>query len=203
VNDLISWLRQQLDDDERWALAANQPYRHADEGSKAPEGGVHWCWVTGDEWETTTPDPAVDEFVTEAGYPCWLVTVEEWPVTYRMADGTPLRTRMAPRSYADQIVEMDAAAAGHIIRHDPARVLRQVQAHRAILDEYEHQVALKAENSAKFVAMTKDPALDQQEFTNVKTHGWELSGRVAALKFAVDTLFSIYSDRDGYKEEWA
>lgn len=39
-----------------------------------------------------------------------------------------------PHTYMDQVQEMDPAAAGHIIRNDPAHVLRTVQAHREILD---------------------------------------------------------------------
>lgn len=38
-----------------------------------------------------------------------------------------------PNTYADSIEEMDPAAAGHIARHDPARVLAEVEAKRRII----------------------------------------------------------------------
>lgn len=125
--DLVMWLRAQLDDDERWARAANQPYPYSP-GATVPETGVHWQWVAGEDWEPTTPDPVVDEFVAEPGYSCNLATVETWPSGLSGSD------HQMPRTYANQIVEMDASAAGHIARWDPARVLAEVDAKRRILD---------------------------------------------------------------------
>jgi hypothetical protein len=136
MTDLITWLRSALDEQEAWARAASRAYRFADEGSRPPEGGVHWRWVAGDNWETVTADPALDEFVAPAGHNCWLATVEEWPVTHHFESGKS-HTRMMPATYSDSIVEMDAAAGGHIIRNDPAHVLRTVAAHREILDRHQ------------------------------------------------------------------
>ncbi len=125
MDELVEWLRAQLDEDERWALACNRPYEYAVEGSTAPAAGVHWRWVAGDHWETVTPDPVLDEFVAQPGMSCNLATVEEWPV----------RTGwLMPRTYANDIIEMDSAAAGHIARWDPSRVLREVEAKRRLID---------------------------------------------------------------------
>lgn len=123
MDDPVVWLGQQLDDDERWALAANQPYPYAKPPAVAPAGGVHWRWVAGEDWHTVTPDPVVDEFVADPGYSCNLATVEEWPSGHHSV----------PRTYANDIIEMDSAAAGHIALHDPARVLREVEAKRLLL----------------------------------------------------------------------
>ncbi len=137
TGDLVERLRAELDRHEAWARAASRPYPYADEGSKAPEGGVHWRWVAGENWETTDPDPAVDEFVGgEPGAPVNLATVEEWPSTSRDSDGTVLRAWSMPLTYANEVVEMDAAAAGLIQRYDPAHVLRTIQAHRRILERH-------------------------------------------------------------------
>jgi hypothetical protein len=125
MDDLVTWLRAQLDDDERWAVAANQPYPYSPDAT-APPTGVHWQWVAGHDWEPALPDPVVDEFVAEPGYSCNLATVETWP------SGTT--GSAMPRTYANEIVEMDASAAGHIARWDPARVLAEVDAKRQILD---------------------------------------------------------------------
>lgn len=169
MNDLIPWLRTQLDTDERMALAA-------------PAG----------PWTTPGPDTIGE----------WNIYDDHWVVAHAATydHNDPMSNKPGARGPA--YIDANATAA-HIATNDPARVLRQVQAHRAILDEYESQVAKADENGRKFVAMTKSASLDQQEFTNVKTHGWELKGRVDALKFAVRTLLSIYSERDGYKEEWS
>lgn len=119
---LIDRLRAAIDEDEAWARAACQAYPYASDKTLPPEG-VSWEWVEGDDWEPVMPDPAVDEFVTQAGYNCWLATKETWPTGHR-----PMR-----RTYTNTVVEMDAAAGGHIIRHDPKRVLRRVAADREIL----------------------------------------------------------------------
>jgi hypothetical protein len=171
MDDLVTWLRKQIDDDERWALAANQPYEYADESATAPPTGVHWRWVHGPNWEPTTPDPAVNEFVTEPGESCNLATVEKWPST------TYGRTRQMPRVYADAIVEMDAAAGGHITRWDPARVLAEVDAKRRIIAEYERYAA------------------ERRRAMN----GWESSREVSPILAA---LALPYADRKGYREEW-
>jgi hypothetical protein len=133
TSDLVGWLRLQLDEDEAWARAASRAYEYADEGSKPPPDGVHWRWVAGENWDTVTPDPVATEFVAKPGYGCNLATVEEWPSTSRLDDGTVIRVHMMPLTYANDIVEMASAAAGHIIRWDPARVLREVAAKREIV----------------------------------------------------------------------
>lgn len=68
-----------------------------------------------------------------------------------------------------------------------ARVLRQVQAHRAILD---------------FRAEQADGAGYNQREGDYE-HEAEYSLRLEALDRVVRDLASIYSDRDGYKEEWS
>jgi hypothetical protein len=123
MTDLLSFLRSALDEHEAWAHAASKAYPYAEDRT-LPPAGVRWRWVTGDDWDTVTPDPAVEEFLAD-GYPVWLATVETWPSG----------DRRMPNTYTEPVQEMDAAAAGHIQRNDPAHVLRTVAAHREILDE--------------------------------------------------------------------
>jgi hypothetical protein len=189
TDDLVTWLRTQLDEDEAWALAASRPYEYADEGSKAPEGGVRWQWaVTGEDWVPTTPDPVVNEFVAEPGHSCNLVTVQKWPVTYRFTAGKSF-TRMQRRSLANDIVEMDSAAAGHIVRHDPARVLAEVEAKRRIIDLAEVATQREATSAGYDAVARLEKAL-------AKVTAPELE-RVLRL------LALPYADREGYQEEWA
>jgi hypothetical protein len=126
TSSLRAFIEARLAEDETWALGANRPYEHAVEHAMAPVTGVRWRSVAGDWWEPVRIDPAIDEFVAPPGESCNLATVETWPTR---SD----RERFMPRVYAAYIVEMDSAAAGHIARHDPARVLREVAAKRAIL----------------------------------------------------------------------
>lgn len=152
MDDLIAFLRAGLDEDEQWALAASRPYPYADGEPGVPAAGVRWQWVEGPDWEPARPDPAVREFVAEPGVSCNLVSVETWPSS----------GRLMPRPVATEIIEMDSAAAGHIVRHDPARVLREVAAKRRIIDECENTI-------------------------NYQDHGWSLAHpvlRLIALSYA-------------------
>lgn len=127
MSDLVEFLRARLDEDEQWALAASKPYPHAEGSPPVPPEGVHWQWVIGANWDPVEPNPVEDEFVAPLGDSCTLATVETWPSVNL---GYPMN-----RTYANEVVEMDAAAAGHIARHDPASVLRKVEAKRLVVDE--------------------------------------------------------------------
>ncbi len=172
VDELVAWLHQQLGADEQWALAASRAYPYADPPAVAPATGVHWRWVAGDDWHTVTPDPVVDEFVAGAGKGCNLATVEEWS-----AGNRPM-----PQTYANEIVEMDASAAGHIIRHDPAHVLGLVAAHRRLLD-----LAERFDLDAGDLAAAGEP-----EFLTLRS----------TARLIRATVASAYADRPGYRPEW-
>lgn len=126
MTDLIGRINAAIDQDEAWALAACKAYPYATDQT-VPAEGVSWIWVGKEHHDPATVDPVLSEFVEdEAGtLGVNLATVQEWPTNHR-----PMR-----HTYANEIVEMEAAAAGHIVRHDPARVLRQVAAHRILLRE--------------------------------------------------------------------
>jgi hypothetical protein len=134
--ELREFIEQRIAEDEAWARAASQPYPYAADSAKAPEGGVHWTWTVGDNYTPVTPDPAVDDTVggpEEYGRNVSLISVEEWP-TESSDHGWPAHSM--PRRVATEMVEVDSSAAGHIVRHDPARVLRDVEAKRRILAAY-------------------------------------------------------------------
>jgi hypothetical protein len=134
---LVEFLTARLDEDEQWALAASAPYRYAVGNPSVPEGGVHWTWVVGENWTPVTPNPAEDEFVQIGdSWSCNLATVEEWR--------SEVGNWMMRRTYAGTIEEMDPSAAGHIARHDPARVLREVAAKRKIVEQYERSLRTAA-----------------------------------------------------------
>jgi hypothetical protein len=135
VTDLMAWLRQQIDEDERVALAVK------------PLG------VTVDMGGNELPHT----FLHSRG-------------TYASEDGYPRR-------------ESDPAAAAHFARHDPARVLAEVAAKRALLDGCEETLA---------GGDSWDPQTDggcSEEF--------ELA------RFVIRQLAQPFAGRPGWREEWA
>lgn len=147
VNDLIAWLRTQLDTDERRALAAN---------------------VKQDD-----PDWWVSPVIATAG--------EHFTVRSRRDNRPIARVQRLDGDEDDPAGILDGeAVAEHIASHDPARVIRQVQAHRALLDDYDRAIARRREHP-------DDVASAADLLSMVRT---------------VKRLSSIYSDRDGYNPEW-
>lgn len=84
----------------------------------------------------------------------------------------------------------------HIADHDPARVLRQVQAHRAILDEHQ-----PAEGWAHGPGTNMDRG--QVCGTCAGTDRFEDLVGVTFPCATLRLIASIYSDRDGYRQEWS
>lgn len=141
MDELVRWLGEQLDEDEKVAFTAGH--------TLAGELALRWA--------------AVSSYV----YP-EEVTDNEPPVA-----GAPLMSDMPG-------YEVARARALHIAEHDPARVLREIDAKRQLLDAY----AAVAEND-----------VDEYEYA----HGW-----ANALGHAVRLLAAAYADRPGYKaEEWS
>ncbi|MGQ5606186.1 DUF6221 family protein [Streptomyces sp. EKS3.2] len=136
MDDLVQWLRAQLDEDEGPARAAS-----------AGPWSTRW---RGQEYELVAPTRA---------YP-----IAEW--TYAIATVEP--------EVSAHRAECDTADADHIVRHDPARVLREIDAARVLLAQYE---GLKS-------GLPDD-----------------MSG-VFALETAIRAKAAVYADRPGYREAW-
>lgn len=128
--ELREFIEARLAEDELWALACSAP--NSWRGEHRPIAtGVHWTWAVGDNWEPYPIDP-LEEYAGESAHdtsPC-LVTVERWPYS----DST---LKSAWKDFQHQAIsrvdEIRSAEAGHIARHDPARVLREVEAKRRTL----------------------------------------------------------------------
>jgi hypothetical protein len=128
VDDLVRWLGEQLDEDERIARRAGDSFRQigetgvivATEGDRAEEcASANWVGV-----------------------------------------------------------------AEHIVEHDPARVLREIDAKRGIIRAYETAVAAFNDSG---------PAMANYD---------RLTGSVSALRGSLQLLATVYADRPGYREEW-
>lgn len=109
-----------LNDDELWATEASRR-----DGERPPEHGVHWHWVANSNDMEITPDPARETIVgEEAEEAVSLRSRETWPTTSGVGDLPQFALR------AD---EVPSAVGGHILRHDPARVLAEVAAKRLLI----------------------------------------------------------------------
>jgi hypothetical protein len=171
TSSLRAFIEARLAEDELWALAAS-----ATRDGKTQPGGVHWTWATGDNWDPVQPDPLQPYMGGYDGQWSQAVTlrsVEEWdtsvgPLPLHIADSEELRT----------------ADGAHIVRHDPARVFREVAAKRAILQRYEI-AGIGAEATA----------------------GTVLAGasrlRMATLDDVLLALASVWSDHPDYRPEWS
>lgn len=132
-NELVRWLREQLDEDERTARAA--------------------CWDEQPDVWTARPPQGRHERYTVVDY---------------LGDGVVVVT---PEN-------ADADGVGqHIARHDPARVLRETEAKRQIIEQHERYAAERRRMMG----------------------GWDPQSDDSPILAA---LASVYVDRPGYREEW-
>jgi hypothetical protein len=154
MDDLVQWLRAQLDEDERIARVA------ATLAVPTP-GAMHWRSTEG------LPDAG-------GGY---------WCITTTPPDDTVPVVELVGSGMSGGGVH-DEAVARHIARHDPARVLREIDAKRGTIDRYEF-------------ACNEAARLDIDEE--------ERESRVrvaAAFESCVLCLAVVYADRPGYLDAW-
>jgi hypothetical protein len=76
---------------------------------------------------------------------------------------------------------LDREHGEHIARHDPARVLREIDAKRQVLDWYEQRAAVDSRGE------------DPDDYENVTG---------STLETVVQILALPYADGPGYREEW-
>lgn len=123
VDELVTWLRAQLDDDERVAREAS---RSEWDGGQTPTG-EHWQWEETDDDQVLSLDPMLDEYLNEASAVA-LRSVEQYPT------GNPWTL---PHFVVSGTEEMRTVDAMHIARWDPARVLAEIDAKRQLLQQFE------------------------------------------------------------------
>ncbi|MEV0115847.1 DUF6221 family protein [Streptomyces sp. NPDC050844] len=84
----------------------------------------------------------------------------------------------------------------HIVRHDPARVLRETAAKRQLLDDYTVTARIRDEAAERIKA-----AGDHPDSKDLET--WDRAQREAAiLEGPVKLAATPLADRPGYREEW-
>jgi hypothetical protein len=200
---LPEWLRAQLDEDEAWALAASAPYPYAAGNPTTPPGGVHWEWIGGRDWEPARVDPVTDEFVTgpDGSWAVNLGSVETWPSGVSI-EPNPRQMRA---TIANEMVEVLAGPAGHIVRHDPARALREVEAKRRLLEE--HAIMWRDIGWLETVDGVPDEVYAELPVCNrcVPKHSYyqSLADVPEGPCLSVRLLTLPFESRPGYRSEWA
>jgi hypothetical protein len=174
--ELREFIEQRITEDELWAKAASaQPSYYTDK-RPVPSTGVHWTWAVGENWTPYKVDP-LEEFVGDSAddYGPTLVTVEEWPSSFG-------KDRMsATKVLAGE--EVASGVGGHIVRHDPARVLRDVEAKRRLLAQ--HQAVCDEVRSPKSAE-----------------HRMNARARQFAFDEVLATLALPYADHPDYNLSW-
>lgn len=156
MDELVAWYRQQLDEDARAAKEAIDPERP----------GTHWQWI--DPSDDTPAEPDQDGYLRGAS----LRTVEHFPtrLSEEYGQGNDL-----PAFAIYTAEEMRAGVGDHIARHDPAAVLADVAAKRAILDSTVGEI---------------------ERYGNMPPEAHIMADEV------VKALASAYRHRPGWKAEW-
>jgi hypothetical protein len=156
MDDLVKWLRVQLDVDANWAYAASARER-----------------VEGSEWR--------------------------WDKHAVFADGGD--------HVADAI--RSTAVAGHIAHHDPARVLREVEAKRLLLEDLLAQPHFLDEGEWYGCRSIRHSYTDERGTMFPEPDGRDLPtgqpctcGRDESVARRVRALALPYADQPGYQEAW-
>jgi len=177
--DVVRWVGEQFNEDELWAIEAS---RQGDKSSA--EGGVHWRWMNTATDEEIVPDPERESYVGEmAEAAVDLRSRETWPT----ASGIGELPQFAIR-YSE---EVPSAVGGHIVRHDPARVLLEIDAKRQLI----------ARGGPFCTSNCDEPGNEPMDPDTNWTAPLEHHLDCAAYK-AAGVLALPYSDRPGYREEW-
>ena len=185
VDELVAFLRRCVDEDELWAKAASADR----DGKTTVPGGVHWTWAVGEQWEPVEADPLqpyMGGYDGQWSNPVVLRTVEEWQLDW----GGP--NNKLPLKIAES-EELRTADGAHIALHDPARVLREVEATRRHIDQYEAAVDIHG----RAVSEYKQTGSQVKLLQVVK-----YDGKVQALRFVLLDDAAVFVDRPGFQETW-
>lgn len=148
--ELREFIEQRITEDELWAKAASAPASIYVDERPVPPAGTHWTWAVGENWTPYRVDP-LEEYVGEGAgeYSSTLVTVEQWPWRHGPAGRTSPNKVLATE-------EVASGVGGHIVRHDPARVLRDVEAKRRLLAFADRLDSIRLDNDAWWMPHSTD-----------------------------------------------
>lgn len=113
-----------------------------------------------------------------------------WSITTTAPDSTvPMPTVELVGSGMSGGGVHEEAVAEHIVRHDPVRVLREVEAKRRLLDEHKPD------------RPKGRPNMERHCLTCTTAQGWDETASEANC-LTLRLLALPYADRPGYREDW-
>jgi len=182
--NITEFLEARITEDEAAARAAIDPARP----------GVQWQWVTN---ETDRVVANGDLAEAQEYQKISLRTVEEYPTSAGELPGFLI-------GYAE---EVDPGAGEHIARHDPARVLAECRAKRAIIEQHKDWPVL-VERKPEFTEASND--IHSMTYRATQEMAW-LTEREYVKRFGVEApttnmiraLAAVYADHPDYQQEWA
>lgn len=179
---LADWLLLQIADDEATARAASTN----DTGGGSTSAGEHWRWeytggrdgrvgdgITDEPVDLTTAEENLSDAAD--GSAVSLRSVEQYP--YRSIPGA------GPHIVIYQAEDMLTRDARHIARWDPARVLAECAARRAIVEHYQQAVA----------AVHRAGDIEEE---------WGARAYRDGMQDAVGLLAQPFAGRPGWRDEW-
>lgn len=147
------------------------------------------------------PAMTITEFLTRCldEDEAWARAASEAPWHVGDAYGLP---RLEATGRAVGLTGADQPDLDHIARHDPARVLREVEAKRRVLTEWQKNEERIQENARQRDELTLAVRRDHHAIKRSMTLGWQLHGRREALGVALVSMANTYSDQPGWSRSW-
>lgn len=183
VKAMAAFVQARCDEDEQWATEASR------DGDRFVSTGAHWQWFTEND-EVIEPDPPTMEYVDDDERYASLRSVEHFP--HHLNDHPKLRGRVGsdlPMFAIHNAEEVKIAVGGHIIRHDPARALREVAAKRSRVKEL-----------LRWAAKADDAGAHPDRYGD-GLRG-ETLGSLMSYMHAVSADAEIWSEHPAYDSTW-
>ena len=134
-----------------------------------------------------------EEEAAAKGPPGW--KLEHWSAVHYKTSASLREWRVdaEPRCITDQVARGDAE---HIARYDPARVLREVEAKRAVVDLYKRTRAILDDFGAR---------MERREHISATASGDYLAAQreLAVLGLVLRHHVAVYDADPGYDPAWA
>ena len=114
IKTMAAFVQARCDEDQLWAVEASR------DGDQSVPTGAHWKWFTEND-QVVEPDPLTMEYVDD----------DEPYASLRSVERFSSRYGELPLFAIHSAEEVKVTVGGHIVRHDPARVLAEVAAKRS------------------------------------------------------------------------
>jgi hypothetical protein len=124
------------------------------------------------------------------------VRAEETAAEYGSVWTAHPRTDSVTSDTGADVVDEPGVPGEFIAEHDPARVLREIDAKRLLIDAYELTRGVWGNASQRVAAAGDEPS---PAHIQIRGHAQSQTG---ALEDAVKYAATVYANRPGYRDEW-